>query len=53
MSSAFFLIFLAVFLSACALAAFIWSLCARQYEDLPGASERVLYNDDDYPIQPL
>ena len=29
------------------LAAFLWSMRAGQYEDLDGAAERVLMNDDD------
>lgn len=33
------------------LAAFLWSLRARQYEDLDGASERVLLqNGEDVPL---
>jgi cbb3-type cytochrome oxidase maturation protein len=32
------------------LAAFIWSLKADQYEDLAGAAERMLYDDDAPPV---
>lgn len=35
--------------SAIALAAFLWSLRAGQYEDLEGASARILFDDDDRP----
>ncbi|TIU32099.1 MAG: cbb3-type cytochrome oxidase assembly protein CcoS [Mesorhizobium sp.] len=31
------------------LAAFLWSLRTGQYEDLDGAAERVLLDDDDKP----
>ncbi len=29
------------------LVAFLWTLWSRQYEDLDGAAERILLNDDD------
>ena len=37
----------ALFLGLLALAAFLWSLKSGQYEDLDGAAERILYDDDD------
>ncbi len=46
MTALFFLIPIALFLGAVGLAAFIWSVKSGQYEDLDGAAERVL-NDDD------
>jgi cbb3-type cytochrome oxidase maturation protein len=36
----------AMSLGALALAAFFWSLNAKQYEDLDGAAERILMDDD-------
>lgn len=33
-----------------ALASFIWSLRARQYDDLSGAAERVLLSDENEPL---
>lgn len=32
------------------LAAFLWSMRARQYEDLDGAAERVLLQGEDIPL---
>jgi len=46
MTALFYLIPIALFLGAVGLAAFIWSVKAGQYDDLDGAAERVL-NDDD------
>ncbi|MBX3088327.1 MAG: cbb3-type cytochrome oxidase assembly protein CcoS [Cryobacterium sp.] len=42
----FFLIPIAVALGAAGLAAFMWSLKSGQYDDLDGASERILFDDD-------
>lgn len=39
----------AILLGLVGLAAFLWSLRAGQYEDLDGAAERVLLDDDDKP----
>lgn len=41
MSSLVFLIPMALFLGAVALAAFLWSLRSGQYEDLDGAAVRI------------
>ncbi len=41
-----FLIPIALFLGGLGLAAFLWSLRSGQYEDLDGAAERVLLDDD-------
>ena len=37
----------AVALGGIALAAFIWSLNSNQYEDLDGAAQRILIDDED------
>jgi len=41
-----FLIPVALFLGCLGLAAFIWSLRNGQYDDLDGAAERILDDDD-------
>ena len=41
-----YLIPVALFLGALGLAAFIWSLRSGQYDDLEGASWRILHDDD-------
>lgn len=41
-----YLIPIALFLGILGLAAFLWSLRNGQFEDLDGASERVLFDDD-------
>lgn len=47
MSSLVFLVPLALVLGAAALGAFLWSLRSGQYEDLDGAAERILLDDDE------
>ena len=42
-----FLIPIALFLGVLGLAAFLWSLNSGQYEDLDGAAERILDDDDE------
>ena len=37
----------ALFLGAVALIAFFWSLRSGQYEDLDGAAQRILLDDED------
>jgi cbb3-type cytochrome oxidase maturation protein len=49
MNSLVFLVPLALVLGATALGAFFWSLGSGQYEDLDGAGERVLFDEDDRP----
>ena len=44
-----FLIPVALFLGGLGLAAFLWSLKSGQYEDLEGAANRILIDDDDDP----
>jgi len=45
-----YLVPVALALGAMGLAAFMWSLKSDQYEDLDGAAERILAEDDDKPI---
>ena len=47
MSVLVYLIPIALFLGLLGLGAFLWSLKSGQYEDLDGASERILFDDDD------
>lgn len=42
----FFLIPIAIALGVAGLGAFMWSLRSGQYEDLDGASERILFEED-------
>jgi cbb3-type cytochrome oxidase maturation protein len=44
-----YLIPVALLLGGAGLAAFIWSLNSRQYDDLDGAANRILFDDDDRP----
>jgi cbb3-type cytochrome oxidase maturation protein len=41
-----FLIPIAIVMGAVGLGAFMWSLRSGQYEDLEGAAERILMDDD-------
>ena len=50
MSDFFYLIPLALLLGAAALLVFLWTLRSGQYEDLDGAAERILF-DDDVPLK--
>jgi cbb3-type cytochrome oxidase maturation protein len=47
MTNLLFLIPIALFLGGLGLAAFLWSLRTGQYDDLDGAAERILHEDDD------
>jgi cbb3-type cytochrome oxidase maturation protein len=47
MSSLIFLVPIALVLGGAALWAFLWSLRSGQYDDLDGAAERILLDDDD------
>lgn len=49
MSVLLILIPVALLLGFIGLAAFLWSLKTGQYEDLDGAGERILLDDDDEP----
>jgi cbb3-type cytochrome oxidase maturation protein len=46
MTTLVYLIPIALFLGALGLGAFLWSLKSGQYEDLDGAAERILLDDD-------
>lgn len=46
MSYLVFLIPIAIVMGAVGLGAFMWSLRSGQYEDLEGAAERILMDDD-------
>mgnify|MGYP003659665624 CR=1 FL=1 len=50
MNTYLFLIPIALGLGLAGLAAFLWSLRNDQYEDLDGAAERILIDDEDRPI---
>jgi cbb3-type cytochrome oxidase maturation protein len=45
-----YLVPVALVLGGIGLAAFMWSLRNRQYEDLDGAAERILF-DEDRPLE--
>ena len=40
------LLFASLFLGGCGLAFFLWSLRSGQFEDLDGAANRILYDQD-------
>ena len=42
-----YLVPVALLLGGLGLAAFLWSLSNGQYDDLDGAAERILYDDED------
>lgn len=52
MSVLVYLIPIALFLGLVGLAAFLWSLKSGQYEDLDGAAERILFDEDDDSAPP-
>lgn len=47
MTAILFLMPIAICLGVAALAAFIWTLKSGQYDDLDGAAQRVLLQDDE------
>lgn len=49
MSGFFYLIPLSLGLGAVGLGLFLWSLRAGQYDDLDGAAERILLEENDVP----
>ena len=52
MASLIYLIPIALFLGLLGLAAFLWAMRSGQYDDLEGAAERILFDDEDEPPQP-
>ena len=46
MTALIYLIPVALIMGAAGLAAFIWSVKAGQYDDMDGAAERILLDDD-------
>jgi cbb3-type cytochrome oxidase maturation protein len=44
-----YLIPLAIVLGAVGLGAFLWALKSGQFDDMDGAAERILHDDDDEP----
>ena len=51
MKDYYFLIPIAIGLGLAALAAFMWALKTRQYDDLEGAAVRILEENNDVPIR--
>ena len=47
MTALLYLIPIALIMGAAGLAAFIWSVKSGQYDDMDGAAERILLDDDD------
>ncbi|MCS6780319.1 MAG: cbb3-type cytochrome oxidase assembly protein CcoS [Geminicoccaceae bacterium] len=47
MSGLLYLIPIALFLGLLGLAAFVWALRSGQFEDLDGAAQRILLDDDE------
>lgn len=47
MTAILFLIPIALFLGGLALAGFLWTLKSGQYEDLDGAAQRILLEEDE------
>lgn len=46
-----YLVPIALVLGVLALGAFMWALGSGQYEDLDGAAERILFDEDDRPLK--
>jgi cbb3-type cytochrome oxidase maturation protein len=51
MNDFFYLIPIALGIGLTALAAFMWSLKSGQYDDLDGAAERILLEENDAPMR--
>ena len=51
MSGLIILIPIALFLSGLGLAGFLWTLRSGQFDDLEGAAERILFEDEKRPHQ--
>jgi cbb3-type cytochrome oxidase maturation protein len=52
MSEFFYLIPISIVLGALGLVVFLWTLRTGQYDDLDGAAERILYDEDEPIISP-
>ena len=52
MEALIYLIPAALFLGLLGLGAFLWALKSGQFEDLQGAAERILYDDDEDEPEP-
>jgi len=50
MSTLIYLVPIALGLGLAALASFLWSLRDGQYDDMDGAAERILFDEDDRPL---
>jgi cbb3-type cytochrome oxidase maturation protein len=46
-----YLVPIALALGLTGLVAFLWTLRSGQYDDLDGAAERILFQDDNAPLQ--
>jgi cbb3-type cytochrome oxidase maturation protein len=53
MSVLIFLIPITLALGLLGLAAFLWSLKTKQYEDLQGAANRILFDDEDENLRKI
>lgn len=51
MSVLLYMIPIAFFLGLLGLGAFVWALKSGQYDDLEGAAQRILIDDDEMPEQ--
>ena len=52
MSGLLYLITIALLLGLVGLIAFLWALRSGQFEDLEGAGQRIIYDDEDEPPAP-
>jgi cbb3-type cytochrome oxidase maturation protein len=46
-----YLVPIALVLGVAGLAAFMWALGSGQYDDLDGAAQRILFDDEDRPLK--
>jgi len=47
-----YLLVISLGIAACGLGFFLWSLRSRQYDDLDGAANRILFDDDETGPRP-
>lgn len=50
MTDFLYLVPIALVLGLAGLGAFMWALSSGQYDDLDGAAERILFDEDDRPL---